>query len=326
MLRYIGKRLLQMIPVLLGVTFIIFSLMEITPGDPARQILGQEATEEAVEALREELGLNDPFLVRYKNYIFGVLCGDFGTSYTTKEPVFHELMARYPTTVLFAVLTVLIASLIGIPLGIISATRQYSWVDNFATGFAMLGVSIPTFWLGLMLMLLFSVKLNWLPATGFYGPIYWVLPAITVGLPASAGIIRMTRSSMLEVIRQDYIRTARAKGQTEHKIIYGHALENAMIPVITVVGITFGQSLGGQIVTEQVFAVPGLGKLMVEAINARNYPVVEGGVLLIAFAYCVINLLVDIIYAYLDPRIKSQYSSSVKKRVRKEEVKDEKES
>ncbi len=147
---------------------------------------------------------------------------------------------------------------------------------------------------------------------------YWILPAITVGLPASAGIIRMTRSSMLEVVRLDYIRTARAKGQTERKIIYGHALENAMIPVITVVGITFGQSLGGQIVTEQVFAVPGLGKLMVEAINARNYPVVEGGVLLIAFAYCVINLLVDIIYAYLDPRIKSQYSSSVKKRMKKE--------
>lgn len=326
MLRYIGKRLLQMIPVLLGVSFIIFTLMEITPGDPTRQILGQEATEEAVEELREELGLNDPFLVRYVNYILGVVQGDFGTSYTTKEPVFNELMARYPTTVLFAILTVLIASAIGIPLGIISATRQYSWVDNFSTAFAMLGVSIPTFWLGLMLMLLFSVKLNWLPATGFYGPIYWILPAITVGLPASAGIIRMTRSSMLEVIRQDYIRTARAKGQTERKIIYGHALENAMIPVITVVGITFGQSLGGQIVTEQVFAVPGLGKLMVEAINARNYPVVEGGVLLIAFAYCIINLLVDIIYAYLDPRIKSQYSNSVKKRIQKEAGKHEKES
>ena len=318
MLKYIGKRLLQMIPVLLGVSFIIFSLMEITTGNPARQLLGPDATDEAVAAMEEELGLNDPFLVRYVNYIGGVLHGDFGTSYSTKEPVINELMARYPTTVLFAVLTVLIACVIGIPLGIISATKQYSWIDNLSTGFAMLGVSIPTFWLGLMLMLLFSVKLNWLPATGFYGPIYWVLPAITVGLPASAGIIRMTRSSMLEVVRQDYIRTARAKGQTERKIIYGHALENAMIPVITVVGITFGQSLGGQIVTEQVFAVPGLGKLMVEAINARNYPVVEGGVLLIAFAYCVINLLVDILYAYLDPRIKSQYQNSVKRRAKKE--------
>lgn len=318
MLKYIGKRLLQMIPVLLGVSFIIFSLMEITTGNPARQLLGPDATDEAVAAMEEELGLNDPFLVRYVNYIGGVLHGDFGTSYSTKEPVINELMARYPTTVLFAVLTVLIACVIGIPLGIISATKQYSWIDNLSTGFAMLGVSIPTFWLGLMLMLLFSVKLNWLPATGFYGPIYWVLPAITVGLPASAGIIRMTRSSMLEVVRQDYIRTARAKGQTERKIIYGHALENAMIPVITVVGITFGQSLGGQIVTEQVFAVPGLGKLMVEAINARNYPVVEGGVLLIAFAYCVINLLVDILYAYLDPRIKLQYQNSVKRRAKKE--------
>ena len=318
MLRYTGKRLLQMVFVLLGVSFIIFCLMEITPGDPARQILGPDASEEAVLAMREELRLDDPFAVRYISYIAGVLHGDFGTSYTTKEPVIHELFARYPTTVLFAVLTVLIASLIGIPLGIISATKQYSWVDSLSTSFAMLGVSIPTFWLGLMLMLLFAVRLEWLPATGFYGPIFWILPAITVGLPASAGIIRMTRSSMLEVVRLDYIRTARAKGQTERKIIYGHALENAMIPVITVVGITFGQSLGGQIVTEQVFAVPGLGKLMVEAINARNYPVVEGGVLLIAFAYCVINLLVDIIYAYLDPRIKSQYSSSVKKRMKKE--------
>jgi len=318
MLRYTGKRLLQMVFVLLGVSFIIFCLMEISPGDPARQILGPDASEEAVLAMREELRLDDPFAVRYISYIAGVLHGDFGTSYTTKEPVIHELFARYPTTVLFAVLTVLIASLIGIPLGIISATKQYSWVDSLSTSFAMLGVSIPTFWLGLMLMLLFAVRLEWLPATGFYGPIYWILPAITVGLPASAGIIRMTRSSMLEVVRLDYIRTARAKGQTERKIIYGHALENAMIPVITVVGITFGQSLGGQIVTEQVFAVPGLGKLMVEAINARNYPVVEGGVLLIAFAYCVINLLVDIIYAYLDPRIKSQYSSSVKKRMKKE--------
>ena len=318
MLRYTGKRLLQMVFVLLGVSFIIFCLMEITPGDPARQILGPDASEEAVLAMREELRLDDPFAVRYISYIAGVLHGDFGTSYTTKEPVIHELFARYPTTVLFAVLTVLIASLIGIPLGIISATKQYSWVDSLSTSFAMLGVSIPTFWLGLMLMLLFALRLEWLPATGFYGPIYWILPAITVGLPASAGIIRMTRSSMLEVVRLDYIRTARAKGQTERKIIYGHALENAMIPVIAVVGITFGQSLGGQIVTEQVFAVPGLGKLMVEAINARNYPVVEGGVLLIAFAYCVINLLVDIIYAYLDPRIKSQYSSSVKKRMKKE--------
>ena len=326
MLRYTGKRLLQMVFVLLGVSFIIFCLMEITPGDPARQILGPDASEEAVLAMREELRLDDPFAVRYISYIAGVLHGDFGTSYTTKEPVIHELFARYPTTVLFAVLTVLIASLIGIPLGIISATKQYSWVDSLSTSFAMLGVSIPTFWLGLMLMLLFSVKLEWLSATGFYGPIYWILPAITVGLPASAGIIRMTRSSMLEVVRLDYIRTARAKGQTERKIIYGHALENAMIPVITVVGITFGQSLGGQIVTEQVFAVPGLGKLMVEAINSRNYPVVEGGVLLIAFAYCVINLLVDIIYAYLDPRIKSQYSSSVKKRMKKEAAAHEGES
>lgn len=303
-----------MIPVLIGVSFIIFALMNLTPGDPARQILGEGATEEAVTALRTELGLDDPFLVRYVKYMAGVVRGNFGISYTTKEPVTRELFSRYPTTVLFAVLCVLIASAIGIPLGIISATKQYTWVDNFAMVFAMLGVSIPTFWMGLMLVLVFSVQLGWLPATGFYGPVYWILPAITVGVPASAGIIRMTRSSMLEVVRQDYIRTARAKGQSEWNVITKHALWNALIPVVTVVGITFGQSLGGQIVTEQVFAIPGLGKLMVEAINSRNYPVVQGGVLLIAFAFCVINLLVDIIYAYIDPRIKSQYSTAKKKK------------
>lgn len=303
-----------MIPVLIGVSFIIFTLMSMTPGDPARQILGEGATEEAVTALRDELGLNDPFLIRYVKYMAGVAHGDFGISYTTKEPVTTELLSRYPTTVLFAVLCMVIACVIGIPLGIVSATKQYTWIDNFSTVFAMLGISIPTFWMGLMLVLVFSVQLGWLPATGFYGPSYWILPAITVGLPSSAGIVRMTRSSMLEVIRQDYIRTARAKGQTEWNITMHHALPNALIPVVTVVGITFGQSLGGQIVTEQVFAIPGLGKLMVEAINARNYPVVEGGVLLIAFAFCVINLLVDIIYAYIDPRIKAQYGVTKKKK------------
>lgn len=298
-----------MIPVLLCVSFIIFSLMNLTPGDPARQILGESATEEAVQALREELGLNRPFFERYFSYIGGIIFhGDFGISYSTREPIISELMSRYPTTILFAVFTVVIACVVGIPLGIISATKQYSWMDNCATFFAMLGISIPTFWLGLMLMLLFSVELGWLPPTGFYGPKYWILPAITVGLPAAAGIVRMTRSTMLEVISQDYIRTARAKGQHERKIITKHALPNAMIPVATVVGITFGQSLGGQVVTEQVFAIPGLGKFMVEAVSTRNYPAVQGGVLLIALAYCVINLLVDIMYAYLDPRIKAQYS------------------
>ncbi|MBS7527658.1 ABC transporter permease [Fusibacter paucivorans] len=312
--KYIFKRVLMMIPVLLGVSLIIFTLLYITPGDPARQILGPDASPEAVEALREELGLNDSFGVRYANFVIGALHGDLGISYTTRLPVATEIFSRFPTTFVYALLCTIVSMIIGIPLGIISATKQYSIFDNAATTFALLGVSMPTFWLGLMLILLFSVRLDWLPASGFYGPQYWILPAMTIGMNSSAYIMRMTRSSMLEVIRQDYIRTARAKGQTEYKIVVKHALKNALIPIITVVGINFGRSLGGAIVTEQIFAIPGLGKMMVEAISARNYPVVQGGVLFIAVATSVVNLLVDILYAYIDPRLSSQYQSGKKKK------------
>ncbi|MBF4692191.1 nickel ABC transporter permease [Fusibacter ferrireducens] len=314
MSRYILKRIFHMIPVMFGVSLIIFTLMFFIPGDPARQILGDKATEASISELRAELGLDKPFVVQYVNYIEGVLTGDFGISYTTKQPVSAELFARFPTTLLFAIISILVACIIGIPLGIISATRQYSFIDNISTTLTLLGMSIPSFWLGLMLMLLFSLHLGWFPATGFYGPKYWVLPSVTIGVTSAAFITRMTRSSMLEVIRQDYIRTARSKGQTEFKIITKHALKNAMIPVVTTIGLIFGASLGGQIITEQVFSIPGLGKLMIDAISQRNYPVVEGGVLLIAFSFTVINLLVDLIYAYIDPRIKSQFVIEKKKK------------
>ncbi len=317
MYKYIARRLLLMVPVLLGVMLSIFFLLEITPGDPARQILGNETTEEAVAALREQLGLNRPFLVRFGSFVWNAVTkGDLGTSYTTKQPVTVEIMDRYPTTLLYATLCVGISVIIGIPLGIISATKQYTVIDNLAMTFALLGVSMPTFWFGLMMIILFSVNLGWLPASGFYGPVYWILPSLTVGISSSATITRMTRSSMLEVVRQDYIRTARAKGQSESVIIYKHALKNALIPIITVIGIQFGFSLGGAIISEQIFAIPGIGKLMVDSINSRNYPVVQGGVLCIALVFSMVNLLVDILYAFIDPRIKSQYSTNKKDKKR----------
>ena len=307
--RYVIKRLLMMIPVLLGVTLLVFIMLEITPGDPARQILGEMATEEMVEELREEMGLNDPFVVRYVRYVWGVMHGDFGDSYMTGRPVFEEVVERFPTSLKLAALGTLIAVLVGVPLGILSAIKQYSWMDTILVGTAMVGVSMPSFWLGLILILVFSVQLQIFPSSGLEdGWLSWVMPAITIGYISAASIFRMTRSSMLEVIRQDYIRTARAKGQKETKVITKHALKNAVIPIITMVGLRFGGALGGSVITEQVFSIPGLGQLMVNAINNRNYPVVQGGVLLIALSYSVINLLVDILYAYADPRIKAQYS------------------
>ncbi len=242
-------------------------------------------------------------------YIRDLLKGDLGISYATKKPVTEMIAERLPTTLTLAFVSVLLAGVIGVVLGVISATKQYTWVDSFASIFSLIGVAMPNFWLGLVLILLFSVKLGWLPATGFYGPSYWVLPAITIGYSLSATITRQTRSSMLETIRQDYLRTARAKGQKEIKVIVNHALKNALIPIVTVLGMQFGGSLGGAVLTESIFSIPGIGKLMVEAIRNRDYPMVQGGVLFIAIAACVMNLLVDILYAYIDPRIKSQYGS-----------------
>jgi len=310
MYRFILKRILMMIPVLLGVILVIFSMMYISEGDPARMILGEGASEAEVQELREELGLNDPFLTRYVNYVKGIVTrGDLGTSYVTGRPVGEEIFDRWPTTMLLATLSVLLATAIGIPAGIISATKQYSAFDNTAMVLALVGVSMPNFWQGLVNILIFSVYLHWLPPSGFYGPAYWILPAVTIGTSTAATTTRMTRSSMLDVIRQDYIRTARAKGLSERVTITRHALKNALIPIITTVGLQFGRGLGGAILTESIFSIPGLGKLMVDSIKARNYPVVQGGVLFIAIAFSLINLIVDILYAFADPRIKSQYQS-----------------
>lgn len=304
-----------MLPVLLGISFVIFTMMYFTPGDPARMLLGERAEEAVVEELREKMGLNEPFLVRYGKYIKGIVTeGDLGISYSTKRPVLEEILDRFPTTLLLATLSITLALIIGIVAGVIAATKQYSIFDNLATGLSLLGVSMPTFWQGLMLIIVFAVWLRVLPASGFSGPRYWVLPVLAIGPSTASTIMRMTRSSMLEVLRQDYIRTARAKGQTERVVIVKHALKNALIPIITVAGLSFGGLLGGAVMAETIFSIPGLGKMMVDAINARNYPVVQGGVLFVAIVVSLVNLVVDLLYAFIDPRIKSQYKAQKRRK------------
>ncbi len=307
-MKFIGKRLLMMLPVLIGVSLAIFSLMYFAPGNPADIILGDLATQADKEMFRKEHGLDDPFVVQYLQYLKGIVTqGDLGTSYVTKQPVTIEILQRFPTTCKLAGLSIVIAVIIGVSAGIVSATRQYSMVDNICRIVSMAGVSMPNFWLGMMLILLFSVVLKWLPPSGFSTPRHWILPAVTIGAASAANIMRMTRSSMLEVIRQDYIRTARAKGESERVVIWNHALKNALIPIITVIGLSFGRLLGGAVLTESIFSIAGLGKLMVDAIKVKNIPMIQGGVLFIAFVMVILNLVVDVLYAYADPRIRSQY-------------------
>lgn len=307
MYKYIIKRLLMMIPIVLGVTFVIFFMTYITPGDPAVIALGEAAPREAIDALRDEMGLNDPFLRRYFTYLINLVQGDLGTSFVTRRPVINEIADRFPTTLLLAFYGTILSILIGVPLGIVSATKQYTVFDNSATALGLLGVSIPNFWLGLMLIILFSVNLGWLPPSGVGTPAAWILPTITIGTGSAAMVMRITRSSMLEVIRQDYIRTARAKGQRESVVIWKHALRNALIPVVTAVGLDFGFLLGGAVLTETIFSIPGLGRFMVDSIRTRDFMIIQGGVLFMAVVFSLVNLLVDVLYAFIDPRIKSQY-------------------
>ena len=308
MLRYIVRRVLFLIPVLLGVAFCVFTLLYLTPGDPARMVLGDLATEDAVQEFRNREGLNDPFLVQFGNYVWkAVTKGDIGRSYVTKRSVAQEVLAAFPATLKLSALAMLIAILVGLPCGILSAIKQYSIFDTVTMIFAMIGLSMPVFWLGLLLILLFSVHLRWLPSSGFGTFKAMILPAVSLSAQAISMVTRMTRSSMLEVIRADYIRTARAKGQKESVVIWVHALHNALIPVVTLCGLQFGHLLAGAILTESIFAIPGVGRLMVTSIMQRDYPMVQGGVLFIAIAFSIVNLLVDLVYAYIDPRIKAQY-------------------
>ncbi|WP_299078236.1 ABC transporter permease [uncultured Fretibacterium sp.] len=308
MLRYIVRRVLFLIPVLLGVAFCVFTLLYLTPGDPARMVLGDLATEEAVQEFRNREGLNDPFLVQFGNYVWkAVTKGDIGRSYVTKRSVAQEVLAAFPATLKLSALAMVIAILVGLPCGILSAIKQYSLFDTITMIFAMIGLSMPVFWLGLLLILLFSVRLRWLPSSGFGTFKAMILPAVSLSAQAISMVTRMTRSSMLEVVRADYIRTARAKGQKESVVIWVHALHNALIPVVTLCGLQFGHLLAGAILTESIFAIPGVGRLMVTSIMQRDYPMVQGGVLFIAIAFSIVNLLVDLVYAYIDPRIKAQY-------------------
>lgn len=304
MVSYIIRRLLLTVPTLIGVTLIVFSMIRLIPGDPAIAIAGEHASVEVVTAIRERLGLDRPFIVQYAIFLGNLLRGDLGRSAWTGRPVLTELWGRFRNTLELTGASILIALVVGVLAGIISATRQYSFFDYIAMVGAMMGVSIPIFWLGLMLMLLFAVFLGWLPAMGRGTIAHLVLPAVALSTGSAAIIARMTRSSMLEVFHQDYIRTARAKGVIERLVIFKHAMRNALVPVVTIVGLQFGALLGGAILTETVFAWPGMGRLIVEAIFARDYPLVQGGVLLAAAAFVLVNLVVDLLYSFIDPRIR----------------------
>ena len=296
-----------MVPVMLGVMLIIFTLTYFTPGDPALAILGEAATPEMIAKQREMMGLDQPFLVQYARFAGNAFKLDFGTSFQTGRPIFSEIAARFPNTMQLAIMSVILGLFIGIPLGIISAIKQYTVFDLGANFVGLLSASLPNFWLGMMLIIFFSVTLGVLPATGFDTPQQWIMPTLAIGTGSAAMIMRMTRSSMLENIRQDYIRTARAKGQVERIVIFKHALRNALIPVTTAAGLQFGFLLGGAVLTETIFSIPGLGFFMVQAIQQQDNPVIHGGVMLIALTFSFVNLGVDILYAFIDPRIRAQY-------------------
>lgn len=302
--QYIIRRLLIMIPVLFGVSLIIFTIVRVLPGDPAVVLAGPHATKDVVEQVRIQLGLDKHPVTQYVIFLKNIFRGDLGTSSRTGLPVTQEIMARFPNTLLLALASILVATVLGVLTGIVAGVKQNSKFDYLSMLVALFGISMPVFWLGLMLMLLFSIQLGWFPAVGADSFKHLVLPAITLGANSTAIIARMTRSSMLEVIRLDYIRTARAKGLTERLVIWRHALKNALIPVVTVIGLQTGTLLGGAVLTEIVFAWPGIGRLLVESILSRDYPVIQGVVLLVATLFIFINLIVDIIYSFLDPRIR----------------------
>ena len=297
-----------MIPVLLGVVIVVFTINFLSPVDPVDQLVSADAPIEQREAVRAELGLDKPYIVQLYNYIKGVVTKlDLGTSYTTRNSVLDNILERFPTTFLLAVLAVALATIVGIPLGVLAATKRNSIFDYIATFLALIGASIPSFWLGLMLIIVFALNLGLLPPSGLDSWQSWILPTVSIGVFSIATIMRTTRSSMLEVIRQDYIRTARSKGIAEKKVIFRHALKNALIPVITIVGMQLAFVMGGVIVLEAVFQIPGLGSLLKTAIAQNDYPTIRGSVLFIAFVMSAVNLIVDVIYAFIDPRIKSQY-------------------
>lgn len=330
---YVLRRLLGLVPVLFGITLLVFLFLQLIPGDPAQAILGERGTPEQLAALREKLGLNKPLYVQYLTFVKNILTGDLGTSAVSTIPVAEELKRRWPATFELALAATLVAVVFGIPVGILAAVRKNSLLDTLSMSLSLVGVSMPVFWLGLLLVYLFAVNLHWLPTGGRlstdlaidFRPItgflvldgmlalkpevlmdalrHLILPALTLGTIPLAILTRITRSAMLEVLSQDYVRTARAKGLAERQVILKHALKNALLPVVTIVGLQFGTLLGGAILTETIFSWPGIGSYIYEGILNRDYPVVQAGVLVVATVFVLVNLLVDLSYALLDPRI-----------------------
>lgn len=319
MWKYVLKRLVMMIPVILCVTVLVFTIIHFTPGDAAQVVAGQTATEEELNAIRESMGLNDPYIIQLGRYMYQVFIKfDLGTAMVNKTSISSDMAQRFPYSIILAVIGITLALVVGIPLGIYSALHQNQAGDRIAVIISMMGVSIPHFWLALMLIMLFSMKLGWLPAYGVGGIKYWIMPIIANCLGGIATLARQTRSSMLEVIHSDYIVTAKAKGMKERDIILRHALPNALIPIITVAGMSFGGMLGGGLIIEQIFTIPGVGFYLTKGITQRDYYAVMGGVILLSIAFSFIMLACDLIQAFVDPRIKAQYAGSVKLKKQKE--------
>lgn len=307
MSKYILKRILILIPTIIGVSFVVFSLLYLSPGDAALASAGPNAPKETVEILRDKMGLNDPFLIQYgrflKNLIFHF---DLGTSYQSKTPVIEKILRVFPNTLKLAGVSLIFAIISGIILGIIAGINKNNIIDSLISFAGMIGLAMPIFWSGLLLIIIFSSKLKLLPASGFSSWRHMILPVLALGLQTSSSIMRMTRSSMIEVLDKDYIRTARAKGLKKSRIIFIHALKNAMIPIITTIGLQAGGLLGGSILTETVFSISGIGRLMVDSVKTRDYPVILGGVMFIALVYSIISIIVDILYGFLNPQIKME--------------------
>ena len=319
MARYIIKRILWILPILIGVITIVFFISALAPGDPAASLLGSTATQEEIDAMHHTLGLDQPLIKRWFDYIVAVFTRfDFGTSYVTRQPVLNDILVYFPVTVKLALAATLMGVVFGIPLGVLSALKQYTWIDSVILVMSVLFISLPNFWLAMMLLKVFAVKLSWVPSFGLDRPAGWILPILCAGLQSMTQNIRITRSSMLEVMRQDYIRTARAKGQKEGKIVTKHMLRNAMIPVATSIGSGLGNQLGGNMALESVFALPGLGNYIVKAITAINTPAMLGGILFVAIVFTLVNLCVDLSYVAIDPRLKTRVTG---KKLSKKEMK-----
>ncbi len=304
MLIYVTKRILQIIPVVLIISLLVFLMIHLMPGDPVEDMLGIKVSQEIIEAVREELGLNDPLHIQFFNYIKGLLKGDLGTSLHTKKPVLEEIKARYPYTLKLAIGATLVSAGVGIILGVLAAIKHNKFLDNFIMVISMLAVSTPAFFLALVLILIFSLRLGWLPSIGLKSASHYVLPIITLGAPSIGVVARTTRSAMLDVLGQDYIRTSRSRGISENVIIFSHALKNALIPVVTVIGLRFGGLLAGATLTETVFSIPGMGRFLVEGVLKRDYPVIQSTILLLALTFVIVNMVVDILYGLIDPRIR----------------------